>query len=76
MGSANMKEGLAAVQSEKPDLTILDVMLPDGDGFSLTAQSPFCPRNFCRAGSRSSGEAHRGQQKRLFMEAHLMVSIM
>ncbi|MDE7220682.1 MAG: response regulator transcription factor [Oscillospiraceae bacterium] len=34
----NMKEGIAAVQLEKPDLAILDVMLPDGDGFSLMEQ--------------------------------------
>jgi len=33
--AANMKEGIAAVKSEKPDMAILDVMLPDGDGFSL-----------------------------------------
>ena len=36
--AANMKDGVAAVQSEKPDLAILDVMLPDGDGFSLMEQ--------------------------------------
>ncbi len=36
--AANMKEGLAAAKSEKPDLAILDVMLPDGDGFSLMQQ--------------------------------------
>lgn len=34
----NMKEGLAAARTEKPDLAILDVMLPDGDGFSLMRQ--------------------------------------
>lgn len=33
--AANMKEGLTACKNEKPDLAILDVMLPDGDGFSL-----------------------------------------
>ena len=33
--AANMKDGLAAAKTEKPDLAILDVMLPDGDGFSL-----------------------------------------
>ena len=27
--------GLSLVRQEKPDLAILDVMLPDGDGFSL-----------------------------------------
>ena len=36
--AAGMKEGLAAVQAEKPDLAILDVCLPDGDGFSLMEQ--------------------------------------
>ena len=34
----SMSEGIAAVQNEKPDLAILDVMLPDGDGFSLMQQ--------------------------------------
>jgi len=34
----NMKEGIAAAKAEKPDLAILDVMLPDGDGFSLMRQ--------------------------------------
>ena len=34
----NMKEGIAAAKAEKPDLAILDVMLPDGDGFSLMEQ--------------------------------------
>lgn len=33
-----MKEGIAAAKAEKPDLAILDVMLPDGDGFSLMRQ--------------------------------------
>ncbi len=36
--AANMKEGLAAAKSARPDLAILDVMLPDGDGFSLMQQ--------------------------------------
>ena len=34
----HMKEGIAAAKAEKPDLAILDVMLPDGDGFSLMEQ--------------------------------------
>ena len=33
--AVSVKEGISAVQNEKPDLAILDVMLPDGDGFSL-----------------------------------------
>lgn len=36
--AASVKEGVAKTQSEKPDLAILDVMLPDGDGFSLMQQ--------------------------------------
>ena len=36
--AANMKEGIAVAKAEKPDLAILDVMLPDGDGFSLMEQ--------------------------------------
>jgi len=38
VAAANMREGITAVKSEKPDLAILDVMLPDGDGFSLMRQ--------------------------------------
>ena len=34
----SMNDGIAAVQTEKPDLAVLDVMLPDGDGFSLIRQ--------------------------------------
>ncbi|MBD5547117.1 MAG: response regulator transcription factor [Lachnospiraceae bacterium] len=34
----SVKDGISAVQNEKPDLVILDVMLPDGDGFSLMQQ--------------------------------------
>ena len=29
---------ITAAETEKPDLAILDVMLPDGDGFSLMEQ--------------------------------------
>lgn len=36
--AASVKEGIAAVQNGNPDLAILDVMLPDGDGFSLMRQ--------------------------------------
>ncbi len=38
VAAANMTEGIAAAKNEKPDLAILDVMLPDGDGFSLMQQ--------------------------------------
>ena len=34
----SMSDGIAAIRTEKPDLAVLDVMLPDGDGFSLMQQ--------------------------------------
>lgn len=36
--AASVREGVAAAEKEKPDLAVLDVMLPDGDGFSLMQQ--------------------------------------
>lgn len=36
--AASVKEGVAQAKKEEPDLAILDVMLPDGDGFSLMQQ--------------------------------------
>ena len=33
--AASVKEAVMVAKQEKPDLMILDVMLPDGDGFSL-----------------------------------------
>ena len=36
--AVSVKEGISAVQYEKPDLAVLDVMLPDGDGFFLMQQ--------------------------------------
>lgn len=38
VAAVSVKEGVAKAQNEKPDLAILDVMLPDGDGFSLMQQ--------------------------------------
>jgi DNA-binding response OmpR family regulator len=34
-GVLNAKDGLAAVQMDPPDLILLDIALPDGDGFEL-----------------------------------------
>ena len=34
----SVKEAVFAVKNEKPDLAVLDVCLPDGDGFSLMKQ--------------------------------------
>ena len=36
--AATVKEAVMVAKQEKPDLMILDVMLPDGDGFSLMEQ--------------------------------------
>lgn len=36
--AVSVKEGITETIKEKPDLAILDVMLPDGDGFSLMQQ--------------------------------------
>lgn len=36
--AASAKEAVSAAKTEKPDLMVLDVMLPDGDGFSLMQQ--------------------------------------
>lgn len=33
--AGTVKDGIAKAREQKPDLAILDVMLPDGDGFSL-----------------------------------------
>jgi DNA-binding response OmpR family regulator len=38
VSAASVKEGIKAVADEKPDLAVLDVMLPDGDGFFLMEQ--------------------------------------
>ena len=35
IGAGTVQSGLIFAKQEKPDLAILDVMLPDGDGFSL-----------------------------------------
>lgn len=36
--AGSVKEALLTAQKEKPDFILLDVMLPDGDGFSLMKQ--------------------------------------
>lgn len=36
--AVSVVDGIAAARSEKPDLAVLDVMLPDGDGFLLMQQ--------------------------------------
>ena len=36
--AATVKEAIITAEKEKPDLMVLDVMLPDGDGFSLMQQ--------------------------------------
>lgn len=36
--AVSVKEAVSTAKEEKPDLMVLDVMLPDGDGFSLMQQ--------------------------------------
>lgn len=38
IAATTVKEGVEVSKKEKPDIAILDVMLPDGDGFSLMRQ--------------------------------------
>ncbi len=33
--AANVKDGLAAIEAQPPDVIVLDLMLPDGDGLDL-----------------------------------------
>ena len=44
--SASVKKAVETAEKEKPDLAILDVMLPDGDGFSLMEQIRGYSRDF------------------------------
>lgn len=41
--AANVQEGVAAIEATRPDLVLLDIQLPDGDGFSLLEQLKFLP---------------------------------
>ena len=41
--AANVKEGVAGIEATRPDLILLDIQLPDGDGFSLLEQLKFVP---------------------------------
>lgn len=48
-------EGMDAFRREKPELVILDIMLPDGDGFTLfrrMRETSMLPILFCRRGTR------------------------
>ena len=38
IAAVSVTEAVSTAQMEKPDLIVLDVMLPDGDGFSLMQQ--------------------------------------
>ncbi len=44
--AANGREALAAVEKELPDLAVLDVMLPDMDGFTITRKLRAAGRHF------------------------------
>ena len=42
--AASVKEAVMVAKQEKPDLMILDVMLPDGDGFFPDGAAPYIYR--------------------------------
>lgn len=45
--AASVEEALMRVAELRPDTALVDIGLPDGDGFALTRQlcaMPFCPR--------------------------------
>jgi len=46
VAAANGREALAAVEKELPDLAVLDVMLPDMDGFTITRKLRAAGRHF------------------------------
>ena len=46
MVASNGREGFTKAKSEKPDLIILDIMLPDGDGFSICRELKENPETF------------------------------
>lgn len=39
----SVQTGIALVEAEQPDLVLLDIQLPDGDGFSLLEQLSYVP---------------------------------
>ncbi len=46
IAAANGREALAAVEAGEPDLAVLDVMLPDMDGFTITRKLRAAGRHF------------------------------
>ncbi|MFR4803836.1 MAG: response regulator [Eggerthellaceae bacterium] len=53
--AANVQEALAAYRQTKPELALLDVMLPDGDGFTLCQYlRAFGPMRPCPSSSSAS----------------------
>ncbi|MCB4207838.1 response regulator transcription factor [Arthrobacter sp. UM1] len=46
VSAANGRDALAAVEADEPDLAVLDVMLPDMDGFSITRRLRAAGRQF------------------------------
>jgi two-component system LytT family response regulator len=42
--AADVKSAIAAINTHKPDLVLLDIHLPDGDGFDVLENSDFTPQ--------------------------------
>lgn len=55
VAAASAKDGISMFQNENPDLAILDVMLPDGDGFSLSRMWPYLQKDILPITPSSSG---------------------
>jgi two-component system LytT family response regulator len=41
--AASVQTGISLIETERPDLILLDIQLPDGDGFSLLEQLNYLP---------------------------------
>ena len=46
IAAANGRDALTAAESEQPDLAVMDVMLPDMDGFTVTRKLRAAGRHF------------------------------
>ena len=72
--AATVKEAIITAEKEKPDLMVLDVMLPDGDGFSLMEAAPHfykCANHLSDRKRRSSRQVGRSWpwSRRLYFKA-------
>jgi two-component system OmpR family response regulator len=67
--AATGEQALAAVAAERPDLVVLDVMLPDMDGFTVVRRLREEPRLRPAGGGRAGGPGARDHLPVLFLTA-------